>query len=71
MFSSYEVTAINLNMRQGPSTEYSVICVLPHKTKLKVKKEQDNWAKVEALGQEGWVSMNYIQKRRFLGSDDS
>lgn len=67
-FLSYEVTAMNLNMRQGPSTEYSVICVLPHKTKVEVKKEQDNWAKVQAMEQEGWVSMKYIKRSSFFDS---
>lgn len=57
----YIVTARDsLNMREGGGTSYNVITTLKRDTVVEVISFSGSWAKVNASGKEGWVSVSYI-----------
>ncbi len=49
-----------LNMRAAPTTEATVMAVLPHGWKVIVMGEADGWAHVRTADQEGYVSSQYL-----------
>jgi len=56
------VTASKLNVRQGPSTNYSIIHVLWNGNKVKVIGESGDWIEIQLSdGRIGWVSRAYIK----------
>ena len=59
----------NLNVRSGPSTEYSIIGKLKNGTTVKVEGSSGSWYKVEyGSGSTGYVSGQYL---KFSGSSSS
>ena len=58
-----EVTATtNLNLREGPGTNYDLIDSIPSKSIVLVLGHNNgNWYKVKYNGQEGWVSGDYLK----------
>jgi len=62
-FTDAVVTANSLNVRQGPSTKYPVVCVLKKGQKVKVFGKIDNWYAVYDVssGCVGAVSAQYIK----------
>jgi uncharacterized protein YgiM (DUF1202 family) len=56
------VTASRLNMRSGPSTDYSIIHVLWQGNQVKVIGQISGWYKIQLSdGRTGWVSSAYLQ----------
>ena len=56
------VSINGLNMRSGPGTSHSVLCVLEQKCKVRMIKQNGRWAYVKARDKKGWVSLKYIKK---------
>lgn len=56
----YVNTSYGLNVRKGPSTSYSKIATLPHKTKVKVIATSGGWSKVTSGSITGYVSNQYL-----------
>lgn len=56
-------TTADLNLREGPSTETTILRVLPKGTVVTVldAKEANGFLNVEALGLRGWVSVKYLE----------
>lgn len=56
------VTASKLNMRTGPSTNYSIMHVLWQGNRVKVIGQTTGWYKIQLSdGRVGWVSSTYLQ----------
>lgn len=60
------VNTINLNLRSGPGSNYSVITILPQNTQIIYLNQSQNndgtvWVKVRAGSQEGWASQKYLR----------
>ena len=54
-------TTANVNMRQGPGTQYAVISTLPAQAGVDVEGCENGWCKVSYSGGSGWVSEPYLQ----------
>lgn len=54
------VTASKLNVRKGPSTEYSKIGSLYKNKSITILEESNGWYKINLNGKDGWVSKRYI-----------
>jgi len=62
-FSNNEVatvTAAALNVRQGPSTNYSIETQVHNNETYEVLDQSNGWYQLDINGTEGWVSGNYI-----------
>lgn len=58
------VTAsLGLNLRTGPSTQHTVLEILPFGTLVTVLAEVDDWLFVRALHKRGYVSRNFILRQ--------
>lgn len=60
------VNTINLNLREGPGTSYSVITTLPQNTQIFYLNQSQNndgtmWVKVRVGSQEGWANQKYLR----------
>lgn len=55
------VTASKLNVRKGPSTEYSKIGSLYKNKSITILEESNGWYKINLNGKDGWVSKRYIK----------
>jgi hypothetical protein len=60
------VNTINLNLRNGPGSSYSVITTLPQNTQIIYLNQSQNndgtvWVKVRAGSQEGWANQKYLR----------
>ena len=55
------VTTSNVNLREGPSTDYPVIMTLPASAAVKVEGCAQGWCKVDYSGAAGWISEDYLQ----------
>ena len=55
------VTTSNVNLRQGPSTDYPVITTLPGNTAVEIEGCAQGWCKVDYAGAAGWMSEDYLQ----------
>ncbi len=53
------VTA-DLNMRNGPGTNYRIIATIPGASSVRVYSCVRSWCKVKWRGARGWVARNYI-----------
>lgn len=53
-------TTVNLNMRSGAGTGYSILLTIPKGTSLKVESISGTWAKVSYSGRTGYVSTAYL-----------
>ncbi|MBR4986557.1 MAG: SH3 domain-containing protein [Proteobacteria bacterium] len=53
------VSASTLNVRTGPSTDYSKIGSLSSGARVTVLEEKNGWYKINYNGQEGWISAAY------------
>ena len=55
-------TTVNLNLRQGPSTDFAVLALLPPGTvcDLLAPAGPGDWLNVRVLGQEGWVHRSFV-----------
>lgn len=49
-----------LNLRTGPSTQHTVLDILPHETAVTVLGEVDEWLYVRVLGKVGYVSRAFV-----------
>jgi hypothetical protein len=54
------VAPLGLNLRSGPSTQHSVLQILPDETAVMVLAELDEWLYVMALGQQGYVHNSFV-----------
>jgi hypothetical protein len=54
-------TTVDLNLREGPGTEFRVLVVLPPGTPVEVLAEQGDWLQVTALGQGGFVFRSFVR----------
>ncbi|MDI9548659.1 MAG: N-acetylmuramidase domain-containing protein [Chloroflexota bacterium] len=58
------VTAeLGLNLRTGPSTQHTVIQILPNGALVMVLAELDDWLYVEAVGKTGYVHRSFIRRQ--------
>jgi uncharacterized protein YraI len=55
------VTTSNVNLREGPSTDYPVIMTLPASAAVDVEGCAQGWCKVAYSGTEGWMSEGFLQ----------
>jgi SH3 domain-containing protein len=55
------VTTSNVNLRQGPSTDYPVITTLPGNTAVEIEGCAQGWCKVDYAGAAGWMSEDFLQ----------
>lgn len=59
--TSFYVTASKLNVRQGPSTSYSIMHALWNGNRVTIISESGNWYRIRLSdGRIGWVSKDYI-----------
>lgn len=56
-----KVTTASLNLRTGPSTNYTVILVMPKGAKVEVTGYSGTWAKVTYNGKSGFASNAYLK----------
>ena len=54
-------TTENLNMRKGPSTDYSIIITIPKNSEVKIYEKQSGWAKIKYKSYEGYCSASFIK----------
>ena len=54
-------TTQNLNMRKGPSTDYSIIITIPKNSDVKIYQTQSGWAKIKYKSYEGYCSASFIK----------
>jgi Bacterial SH3 domain len=55
------VTISNVNLREGPSTDYPIIATLPANTAVEVEGCASDWCKVDYAGSSGWMAEDYLQ----------
>ena len=55
------VTTANVNLRQGPSTDYQIIVTVPASAAVDVEGCASGWCKVDYAGSAGWISEDYLQ----------
>src|ERR1700743_2971516 len=55
------VTVSNVNLREGPSTDYPVITTLPANTAVEIEGCAQGWCKVDYAGAAGWMSEDFLQ----------
>src|ERR1700683_4324807 len=55
------LTTSNVNLREGPSTDYPVITPLPGNTAGEIEGCAQGWCKVDYAGAAGWMSEDYLQ----------
>lgn len=54
-------TTQNLNMRKGPSTDYSIIIIIPKNSDVKIYETKSGWAKIKYKSYEGYCSASFIK----------
>jgi hypothetical protein len=54
------ITAGALNLRDGPSKGARLLASLPYGTPVEVVETSGNWARIEAGGAEGWLSVRFL-----------
>ncbi len=59
-FTAIAITDDGVNLRTGPSTEYSIITTIPHNDTMYVLGKRSTWYYVRYDGMYGWVSQNYV-----------
>lgn len=59
--TSYMKTTVNLNMRAGVGTSYSVLATMPAGTVVPVSGSSGGWFKVTYNGKTGWASGTYLK----------
>lgn len=57
-----EILNNNLNVREGPGTNYNIIGQVNKNEQFPFIEEMDEWIKIDYFGQEGWVSREYVDK---------
>lgn len=61
----------NVNVREGPSTEYDVISQVNKDERYPLIDENDDWVQIDLSGQKGWVSKDFIEEQtKESGSDN-
>lgn len=63
---SFSTTDVNL--RDGPGTEYGVVNVVPEGTQVFVDHCRRGWCAVDYRGEEGWMSRDYLARERIRNS---
>ncbi len=53
-----------LNLRNGPGTNHSIVCVIPNGTVISVEGAENGWIKASYNGKNGYVSAQYITIRK-------
>lgn len=61
IFGQNYITTIDVNVRAGAGTKFDVLGTLPNGSTVKVLDWQENWAKIEFNGSEGFISSKFIQ----------
>jgi hypothetical protein len=59
------ISAMNVNLRDGPGTNSTVITVLPANTKVKTISaiEGSDWVKARVGEKEGWIALKYLAEK--------
>ena len=65
------VTASQLSVRKGPSTQYSRIGSLYKNKNVTILGESNGWYKISFNGEEGWSSKKYIKTNQLSTSNNS
>ncbi|MCC6455036.1 MAG: DUF3380 domain-containing protein [Caldilineaceae bacterium] len=58
---------LGLNLRSGPTTEHTILRLLPNETALTVLGETEDWLYVHALDRVGYVSSSFVVRQRIGG----
>ena len=61
MFARIGRTTTELNLREGPGLNYTILTKLPEGTRLTVKAMEEPWIQVAALNWEGYVHQDYVE----------
>lgn len=61
MFARIGRTTTELNLREGPGLNYTILTKLPEGTRLTVKAVEEPWIQVAALNWEGYVHQDYVE----------
>jgi len=59
--ASYVKTTVNLNMRSGAGTSYSILATMPAGSVVPVSSTSNGWIQVTYNGKTGWASGQYLQ----------
>lgn len=60
MYAYTAYATCRVNLREGPSTCYKIVTVVPHKKAVKVVGAVDNWLQVEYEGKEGYIRQDLL-----------
>lgn len=69
--NTIKVTTANLSMRQGPSTSYGRITVIPVGSQVECISSSNGWDKVVYQGKTGYSSTNYLKSNQNQSSGGS
>lgn len=56
----HRMTSLNLNLRQEPNPDSSILMVIPAQTIVEVESTLNDWGKISYAGKTGYVSMSYL-----------
>ncbi len=56
----YVASPLGLNLRSGPTTQHTILQIVPNETALDVLAELDDWLYVDALGQRGYLTRAFV-----------
>ncbi len=56
-----QIEGENLNVRNGPGTEYEVIAQVNPPDTYRIIEEVDEWIKIELATENGWIHKDYAQ----------
>lgn len=64
-------TTNRLNLRSGPSTNYSIFLTMPKGASVSVQSITNNWAKITYSGTTGYASMSFLSKTAPIEAEPS
>lgn len=67
----YVSSGSGLNLREGAGTRYKVVANMPNGSRLEVIQTEEDWAKVNHKGQQGYVSKKYLTESKPEGKTSS
>ncbi len=60
MAAKTATTSSNVNLREGPGTNFNVVTLLPNRTTVTIISESSEWIKVSANNQSGFIHRSFI-----------
>lgn len=59
--TAYVTDEMRLNLRSGPGNQYRIVQLLPSGTPVQVLERGDEWTRVRAGDEDGWMRSSYLQ----------